>query len=387
MLARTAGRPRGPSDWDHVGQVSWSTSWQLAPQQRVGRQLVDCQALRTLRPSVSTAQEPSQPAELFEPLPLRPRVRVIWNFQSTALPLGPGGPSWPGQLVDPAPAWTKERVGQGSWLIPQTLRPGVRVSRDNWSTLPTLGPSDPGLSWLGQIFDHVTSWTWGLSRPRQLVDSAASRTGIQVDCVSWSMPQTLGPGTRVGRDSRSTPGKLETRTDSAGTAGRPRGCSDKRPSGPEKLVDPAAPRTRDRVGRDIWLNPWTLGPGTESASQLVNPPALRTRERVGQDSWSTLWCLGHGTDSAGTAGRPRPPLTLEPGTESPGTTVHPHSSPDQGKSWPGQPVDPAVPRNLGPRNESAGTNIRTCDLSDTWSESAATGGQLRGISDREPSRS
>lgn len=198
-------------------------------------------------------------------------------------------------------------------MIPQTLRPGVRVSRDNWSTLPTLGPSDPGLSWLGQIFDHVTSWTWGLSRPRQMVDSAASRTGIQVDCVSWSMPQTLGPGTRVGRDSRSTPGKLETRTDSAGTAGRPRGCSDKRPSGPEKLVDPAAPRTRDRVGRDIWLNPWTLGPGTESASQLVNPPALRTRERVGQDSWSTLWPLGPRTVSAGTAGRPRSPS--EPRTQ------------------------------------------------------------------------
>ena len=62
------------------------------------------------------------------------------------------------------------------------------------------------------------------------------------------MSQTLGPRARVGRESWLTPRQLRPGTESAGTSGRPRGPLDSGPSRPGELVYPAAPGTQERVG-------------------------------------------------------------------------------------------------------------------------------------------
>ena len=158
----------------------------------------------------------------------------------------------------------------GQWSNPRTLGPGVRVGRESLSTL------------------------------RQL------RHWVPVSRDIWSTPRPLGPRVPFGRESWSTPRPLGPRTESAATAGRPRGSSDPGPCRLGQLVDHVAAQTRDRVGQDSCSTLRPLGPGTELArtsgrtlgpsdpgqnppGQLVDPTAVQTRDSVGRISWCTSW--------------------------------------------------------------------------------------------------
>ena len=111
-------------------------------------------------------------------------------------------------------------------------------------------------------------------------------------------------------------------------------------------MEPTAPKTWDRVGRNTWSTTQTSDPSRSLLGQLVDPASARNRVRLGQDSWST-------------------PEQFRLGTESAGTPGPPHSSSDPGPSRLGQLVDPAsartrdlvgrdswwTPQHLEPRSE------------------------------------
>lgn len=158
-LAGTADQPCGHSDRDHVGQVSWSTSWRLAPQQRDG-----CDSWSTARPFGPSVPRSLQPRNLVSlqscstTWPLDPgsgssgtagnraatRTRGSESAVTAVRPRGPSdtGASRLGQLVDLAAPWTQERVSQ-----------------DRWSTPPTLRPSDLGQSHPGKLVNPTAART------------------------------------------------------------------------------------------------------------------------------------------------------------------------------------------------------------------------------------
>ena len=161
----------------------------------------------------------------------------------------------------------------------------------------------------------------------------------------------LGPGVRVGRDGRAASRSRES--ESAGTAGRPRGPLDTGASRLGQLVNHGAPWTRERVAWDSWSTPRQLGPGkasagiagqpcgpsdpgSESAWTTGRPRPLSdpwTQERDGQDKYSTMGTFRNGVqigrDSWST------PRHLESWNELPGTPGRPRVISDMGPNWPG----------------------------------------------------
>lgn len=188
------------------------------------------------------------------------------------------------------------------------------------------------------------------------------------------MNRTLGPRARVSWESRLTPWQLGPGTESAGTSGRPSGPSNSGLSWPGELVEPTAPRTQERVGRDSWSTSQTLGPGarvghnswstpqqlgprTESAGTAVRPHGssdpvsesagiTQNRDCVMWNSWFTTRHHGSGTESAGTAGRHIG--SSDPGPSRPGQLVESTVPRTRCLNRPGQLVDTALPRTLGP---------------------------------------
>ena len=156
------------------------------------------------------------------------------------------GPNWLGQLVDPAAAWTRDRVGRDRLLSPQLLGPGSesaetadppRISSvpgpmgwDSWSTLCQLGHGTEG-SWIAGR-PHSSSAPYP-SRLVQLIDTASDQSQDQRGPEPWSTLGQLGPG-----------------TESSKIAGRPHSSLDQGPRRPELLVDMAAALTQDRGGWD-----------------------------------------------------------------------------------------------------------------------------------------
>lgn len=236
----------------------WSTTRTLRPGVRVGREswpgeLVDSACPRTLGPRTespgiagrhSGSSDPglSQPGQLVKPTAPQNQEHVgrdNWLGCGNSDP----GKSWPGQLVHTVAPRSRSLRWTGQWSTPQTLRPGVRVGRESWSTLRQFGqwvpvsrdiwstprPLGPGVHFGREIWSTprqlrtgtVSAGTPGRprgpldpgqSRPVHLVDLAAPRTQDRFGQYSWSTSQTLGPGARVGQDSRSTPRKLRART-------------------------------------------------------------------------------------------------------------------------------------------------------------------------------
>lgn len=167
-------------------------------------------------------------------------------------------------------------------------------------------------------------------------------------CPSWpgerSTPRPFGPSVPrslrqrilVGLDSCSTPCPSDPWSKSARPAGRPHVSLDPGPSRRAQMVEHAAPQTLDRVARDSWSNPRTLGAGTVSAGRARQPLgsfehgnespgtaggqrsrwaqervgqegwSLTQGARVGPDRWSTSRPLGHRSERSGIAGQPRP---------------------------------------------------------------------------------
>ena len=102
----------------------------------------------------------------------------------------------------------------------------------------------------------------------------------------------------------STPRDIAPEHDSPRGDGRSCGASDKGPSGPGQLVNPAFPRTQVRVTRDSWSTPrvfkqWPetrgtagqhrgpLDPSSIRRGELVKSICPRTQARVARDSLST----------------------------------------------------------------------------------------------------
>lgn len=206
----------------------------------------------------------------------------------------------------------------------------------------TLRQLGPGLTQTGELVKCTAPWNRVPSWPGQLINPADTRTG----------------------------------TTSARSAGQPHGASP--PSSETAVTAGRLPGPSDPPSLGLY------SPGTKSACRAVRTPAPQTQGPghlelpVDRTAPRT-----RGPELARTAGRPR--TSLDQGKSRPGQLVDPTDPQTRGPSQPGQLVDPANSRPLGPRIELAGTNIRPRDLLDMGSESAATAGRLCGISDRDPS--
>lgn len=157
----------------------------------------------------------------------------------------------------------------------------------DWSTPRARGPRPESPVAAGK---HCEPSNPGPDDPRELVDTADPRTRAQVARDSWSRARVLGQGPESpGRDGRSRgpsdPGSNSAhilgrprpprthgpRADSARTTVRPRGPSQKGQSRPGQLFNPTSAWTLVRVGRESWLAPCNLGPGTEWAGIAGRP--------------------------------------------------------------------------------------------------------------------
>ena len=401
LVDTTAPRSRGPR-WPGL----WSTTQTLSSRVRVGQgELVDHATSRTLGPS-QPAQlvDPSDPlswgpsrlGQLVHPVAARTPDRVCRDSWSTpwrhghgtesagraGLPIGSSdpGPSHPGQLVDPTVTWTQCPNRQGQLVeagCPRTL--GHRIESPGTAGRPH-GPSDQGSDSAGTSGRPRGPLEPGPCRPGKLVEPVAHRTRErvgrdnwstswhlatqqQVSQDIWSTPRPLGPRVRVGQDSWLTTPPLGLRTESARTAGRHHGSSDRGPSQLGELVNESDPRSQ---------GPCQLG-------EQVDPVAARTRDRVGRDSWETPQLLGHGTVSAGTAGRTC--SSSDPGSNSAGIACRPCP-----------PLDPqtrglvgrdncSTPRHLGPGVIVGWDSWSTTRPLGLGTKSAGTAGRPLGSSD------
>ena len=144
------------------------------------------------------------------------------------------------------------------------------------------------------------------------------------------------------------------------------------------MVDAAGTRTLARVTQDRWSNPRVLEPGRElsgTSGHFMNLDMGASRS----GSWST-------------------PRSHGPWPESPGTAGGPHRTYDQDRCYPGELVDPAVPRTRDESTRIAGRYHGSSTLArvsqDSWSKKRAIGhgtdsprtaGRPRGISGTGPS--
>ena len=153
-------------------------------------------ALGHMRESPETA--------LRHPSP-RTWVRVARDSLSTPQALG-AGPSHGGQLVEPLGIRTRVQGAWGSCLTPGPSGT-VRVAKESWSTVRTIGPernrpgragrtglpSDPSASRPGQLV-KTRALRQVPSRPGHVVDTAGTRTRARVIGDSWSNPRSLRTG-------------------------------------------------------------------------------------------------------------------------------------------------------------------------------------------------
>ena len=159
-------------------------------------------ALGHMRESPETA--------LRHPSP-RTWVRVARDSLSTPQALG-AGPSHGGQLVEPLGIRTRVQGAWGSCLTPGPSGT-VRVAKESWSTVRTIGPerNRPGRAGRTVLPSDPSA-----SRPGELVDPAGPLTRVRFDRHSCSTPRDVGAV----------------------------------PSRAGHLVVPAVPRTWARVDRD-----------------------------------------------------------------------------------------------------------------------------------------
>ena len=205
----------------------------------------------------------SHPGHLVNPVGSQNRTRVARKGWLTTRALGPG-PESPGTAGQPSCSRTLARVARDCWLNPGALgqsesRPGQlfnpaaprarpRVARDRSSTPRAdgqgpesprtvgrpCGPSDKGPNCAEYLVDPVGPRTWaGVAQDSW--STGGPRTQAQVPWESWSIPQAFGPG-----------------LESARSADRPRGPSDRGQSHPRLLVDPAGTMIQTRVARESW---------------------------------------------------------------------------------------------------------------------------------------
>ena len=241
-------------------------------------------------------------------------------------------PIRPVYLVDSAPpvrTRTRGHFCRDNWSTPRTLANWVRVSRDSWSTSHQLGP---GTEWAGIVVQPHFSSDMGTSRLGELVDPALARTRDQLGWDSWKTPRQLGlwsessetagqphdikdpapsgpgylvdPGAARTRDESTAP---QTRAKTGGTAGRSRGPSDPGSNSAHILGRPRPPRTHGPRADSARTTVRPRGPSQKGQSrpgQLFNPTSAWTLVRVGRESWLAPCNLGPGTEWAGIAGRP-----------------------------------------------------------------------------------
>ena len=186
-------------------------------------------------------------------------------------------PSQLGQLIETALARTRELMGQDCWPTLCQLGPGNEsawITRRPNSSL-NLGPCRPEQQVvpaaiqtrdesLGTADRRHSSSDKGPCRRGQLSGPASARSRDQMVQERWSTLCNPGHGTGSGRragqhHSPSAPGpsrpeqlddpeSAQMRTELVWTAGRPHNSTDSVPSRSGHVVDPTAPRTRDRVG-------------------------------------------------------------------------------------------------------------------------------------------
>ena len=211
---------------------------------------------------------------------------------------------------------------------PSGPRTHARVARECWSTPGTLGPS---ASSLGQLFSTAAPSTvqsgsgcwlkpWSLRHgpesPECLVDHADPRTRSLVSRErgrhrAHSDTGPIHPGQLIN------PVGARTKARAAVIAGRPHGPSETSASPPGQLVDTEGPRTGTRVTRDSWSTPQALGckhvwtaragppcrpsePVRSPLGQLYDPVGPRIRTGVARDSWATPFARRPGASRLGT---------------------------------------------------------------------------------------
>ena len=256
---------------------------------------------------------PKHRGDLVEP---RTRARVTQDCWSTLRALGPKHESQ-GKLVDPVGLQERARASgtafrarrpsepnpsqPGQLVDPAGLRTEAPVPRDIWSTPRGLGngPESPRTAVRPRGLSDI-----GPSRPGRLFDTPLRPTRAQVPRDSWSTLEDIrhrpestgrfgrhrGPSgpARVARERLWNPRALGHGPDVPGTAVGPRGTSGTGPSRPVQMVDR---RTSDT--------------GPSHAGLLVDPAGPRSRARMAKDIGSTSRALGHKRVLPGTAGQPR----------------------------------------------------------------------------------
>jgi len=255
----------------------------------------------------------SSPGHLVEPTGPRTPARVAQVSRSTSQALGHGpelpgtaallhgptdtGLSRPGELVETAGYHSRTRVVQESWSTPWALGPGPespgRAGRNtralgHWPKMLRTAGRPPGAS------------EAGVSRAGQVVDSVGkkNRTRVTREFLSNggpSDPSASCPGNlatprhsaqaRVTWGNWSTPWAHGPTHESPGRTCRPRGPSDRGPSRPGELVNPAGTGTRPQVGRDIWSSPQALRHGPESPRRAGRQCGPSTGARVAWECW------------------------------------------------------------------------------------------------------
>ena len=105
-------------------------------------------------------------------------------------------------------------------------------------------------------------------------------------------PESPGTASRRGPSDTITrrPGEMvdpgpQTKRETPGTAGRPRGHSDQVPSCAGQLFKHACHRTRARFARDSWSTPWDIGhrrlsPWTAGRTRGPSDPSARRPRKV-----------------------------------------------------------------------------------------------------------